>query len=133
MTIDHLIDKVEKLSKSKEALKTIGEVADILSIDPHVIRFWESKFQQIKPYKNKGIRYYTNQDIETLSEIKKFLYEEGYTIKGVQQLLSNARIKNPHMNITNQDLSECVLIERKEIEKMIEQFKSIRNKLKSLN
>ena len=128
MTIDGLIEKVEKLSKAPAALRTIGEVADILSVEQHVLRFWESKFEQIKPHKNRGIRYYTMQDIELLSKIKTWLYDEGYTIKGVQLLLSKKRGKSVSC-AKDQDLSQNIIIPREQLTLIISQLKSIRGKL----
>lgn len=74
--------------KSSGAFKTIGEVASELDIQQHVLRFWESKFSQIKPLKRGGgRRYYRPEDVELLRTIHTLLYNEGYTIKGVQKML----------------------------------------------
>ena len=74
--------------KSKAAFRTISEVADELDVAQHVLRFWETKFHQISPLKRGGgRRYYRPEDIEFLRQIKRLLYTEGYTIKGVQKLL----------------------------------------------
>jgi len=74
--------------KSKAAFRTISEVADELDVAQHVLRFWETKFHQIRPLKRGGgRRYYRPEDIELLRNIKYLLYTEGYTIKGVQRLL----------------------------------------------
>lgn len=82
-------------SKSKNAFRTISETADILDVPQHVLRFWESKFNQIKPMKRGGNRrYYRPDDIDLLKTIHFFLYTEGYTIKGVQKLLKEHGIKN---------------------------------------
>jgi DNA-binding transcriptional MerR regulator len=70
--------------KSPSAYKTIGEVSSALDIPAHVLRFWEKKFKQIKPYKNNGRRYYSPQDIQTIENIKFLLYEKGLTINGVK-------------------------------------------------
>jgi DNA-binding transcriptional MerR regulator len=73
--------------KSSGAFKTIGEVAAELGVQQHVLRFWESKFSQIKPLKRGGgRRYYRPEDIDVLKTIHHLLYDEGYTIKGVQKL-----------------------------------------------
>jgi DNA-binding transcriptional MerR regulator len=75
------------LEKSPEAYRTIREVADSLDLPQHVLRFWESRFPQIRPLKRAGgRRYYRPEDIERLRLIKRLLYDEGYTIKGVQKL-----------------------------------------------
>src|SRR5579872_680889 len=74
--------------KAPNAFRTISEVADELHIPQHVLRFWETKFQQVKPLKRGGgRRYYRPDDIALLRRISDLLYIEGYTIKGVQRLL----------------------------------------------
>ncbi|MBT9383379.1 MerR family transcriptional regulator [Pseudooceanicola sp. CBS1P-1] len=76
------------MSKSADAFRTISEVADWLDTPAHVLRFWESKFNQIRPVKRAGgRRYYRPADMELLGGIKRLLHEEGLTIKGVQKLL----------------------------------------------
>lgn len=76
------------MSKSAEAFRTIGEVADDLDVPKHVLRFWEGKFPQIKPMKRGGgRRYYRPEDLELLRGIRHLLHAEGYTIKGVQKIL----------------------------------------------
>ncbi len=72
--------------KSPTALKTIGEAAEILNVPQHVLRFWETKFPQIKPLKrNGGRRFYRPQDIEALLLIRHLLYQQGYTIEGARK------------------------------------------------
>ena len=79
-------------AKSASAFRTISEVANDLKVQQHVLRFWESKFTQIKPLKRGGgRRYYRPEDVELLKNIHHLLYQEGYTIKGVQKLLQGAR------------------------------------------
>ncbi|MEP0944295.1 MAG: MerR family transcriptional regulator [Rhizobiaceae bacterium] len=74
--------------KSPEAFKTISEVADELDLPQHVLRFWETRFRQIKPLKRGGgRRYYRPDDVQLLQGIRHLLYAEGYTIKGVQRIL----------------------------------------------
>jgi DNA-binding transcriptional MerR regulator len=74
--------------KSPEAFRTISEVAAELDLPQHVLRFWETRFPQIKPLKRGGgRRYYRPDDIELLRAIRFLLYDEGLTIKGVQKLL----------------------------------------------
>ena len=74
--------------KSETAFRTIGEVAEDLDVPAHVLRFWESKFPQLKPMKRGGgRRYYRPEDIQLLRHIRQCLYQEGYTIRGVQKLL----------------------------------------------
>lgn len=74
--------------KSATAFRTISEVADELDVQQHVLRFWETKFTQVKPLKRGGgRRYYRPEDVALLKKIHHLLYTEGYTIKGVQKLL----------------------------------------------
>jgi DNA-binding transcriptional MerR regulator len=76
------------MEKSPDAFRTISEVADDLDLPQHVLRFWETRFSQIKPMKRGGgRRYYRPQDIELIKGIRHMLYDQGYTIKGVQKLL----------------------------------------------
>ena len=80
---------------SASAFRTISEVANELSIPQHVLRFWESKFNQIKPMKRGGgRRYYRPEDIGLLRSIRNLLYHDGYTIRGVQRLLRESGAKS---------------------------------------
>ncbi|MCC7273829.1 MAG: MerR family transcriptional regulator [Alphaproteobacteria bacterium] len=75
-------------AKSAAAFRTISEVAEELDVPQHVLRFWETKFGQIRPLKRGGgRRYYRPEDVVLLQRIRRLLYDEGYTIKGVQRLL----------------------------------------------
>lgn len=83
------------MAKSRDAFRTISEVADWLEVEPHVLRFWESKFSQIKPVKRAGgRRYYRPNDMVLISGIKKLLHEDGITIKGVQKILREEGVKH---------------------------------------
>ncbi len=76
------------MDKSPDAFRTISEVAEDLDLPQHVLRFWETRFSQIKPLKRGGgRRYYRPQDVDLIKGIKSMLYDQGYTIKGVQKLL----------------------------------------------
>jgi DNA-binding transcriptional MerR regulator len=76
------------LSKAPEAFRTISEVADGLDVPQHVLRFWETRFTQIRPMKRGGgRRYYRPNDVDLLNGIRQLLYGEGYTIRGVQRIL----------------------------------------------
>jgi DNA-binding transcriptional MerR regulator len=76
------------LDKAPEAFRTISEVADELDVPKHVLRFWEAKFAQLKPMKRGGgRRYYRPEDVALLRGIRVLLYNDGYTIRGVQKLL----------------------------------------------
>jgi len=82
--------------KSAAAFRTISEVASELAVPQHVLRFWESKFSQIRPLKRGGgRRYYRPEDVTLLRRIRQCLYEDGYTIKGVQRLLREGQLKPP--------------------------------------
>jgi DNA-binding transcriptional MerR regulator len=81
-----------RLAKSAAAFRTISEVADDLDVAQHVLRFWESKFPQVRPLKRGGgRRYYRPEDVDLLRQIRSLLYEEGYTIRGAQKLLKGHR------------------------------------------
>ena len=83
------------INKSKSAFKTIAEVADELGLATHVLRFWETKFSQIKPMKaTGGRRYYRPDDVEIIKLIKGLLYNNRYTIEGAQQLIKEKGLKN---------------------------------------
>lgn len=83
------------MAKAPDAFRTISEVADWLGTPAHVLRFWESKFSQVKPVKRAGgRRYYRRQDMVLLGGIKKLLHEDGLTIKAVQQLLRQEGAKH---------------------------------------
>jgi DNA-binding transcriptional MerR regulator len=80
--------------KSAGAFRTISEVATDLDVPQHVLRFWETKFSQIRPLKRGGgRRYYRPEDVELLRSIRALLYGDGYTIKGVQKLLREGGLK----------------------------------------
>lgn len=86
--LDGASDARAKSKKAPNAFRTISEVADELHIPQHVLRFWETKFPQVKPLKRGGgRRYYRPDDIALLRRISGLLYIQGYTIKGVQRLL----------------------------------------------
>ena len=82
----------ERPAKASTAFRTISEVAEELGVAPHVLRFWESKFSQVRPLKRGGgRRYYRPEDVELLRQIRILLYDQGYTIKGAQKLLRQRR------------------------------------------
>ena len=83
------------VNKSKSAFRSIAEVTEDLGVAPHVLRFWETKFTQIKPMKTKSSRrYYRPDDVELIARIKDLLYNRRYTIEGVQKLFKNRSIKD---------------------------------------
>lgn len=95
---------VNVLNKSADAFRTISEVAQELDLPQHVLRFWETRFSQIKPMKRGGgRRYYRPDDVELLRGIKHLLYGEGYTIKGVQRILKEQGIRHVIMSVHGGD------------------------------
>jgi len=102
------------MAKSADAFRTISEVADWLETPAHVLRFWESKFSQVKPVKRAGgRRYYRPADMRLLGGIKKLLHEDGLTIKGVQKILREQGVK--HVTALSQPLDEVTEAEASEI------------------
>lgn len=86
------------MDKSPDAYRTISEVADELGLPQHVLRFWETRFPQIKPLKRGGgRRFYRPDDIDLVRGIQTLLYSEGYTIKGVQRILKEDGVKPVQM------------------------------------
>ena len=84
-----------RAAKSAGAFRTISEVAEELDVPQHVLRFWDSKFTQVRPLKRGGgRRYYRPEDVLLLRRIRQCLYQDGYTIKGVQRLLREGALKN---------------------------------------
>ncbi|EJF81247.1 transcriptional regulator MirA [Candidatus Bartonella washoeensis] len=113
------------MDKSSDAFRTISEVAELLELPQHVLRFWETRFRQIKPMKRGGgRRYYRPADVDLLNGIKQLLYDQGYTIKGVQRLLK----ENGVAFVTafgNGDLDTMnVVIEKKHSEQISESTSS---------
>jgi len=101
-TDDGELQLVRRSGKSEAAFRTISEVSEELDVPQHVLRFWESKFTQVKPLKRGGgRRYYRPDDVVLLRKIRDLLYAEGYTIKGVQKLLreGGAREAAPRADI----------------------------------
>jgi DNA-binding transcriptional MerR regulator len=83
------------MDKSPEAFRTISEVADALDVPPHVLRFWETRFAQVKPVKRGGgRRYYRPEDVRLLRGIRGLLYDDGMTIKGVQKILRERGVRH---------------------------------------
>jgi DNA-binding transcriptional MerR regulator len=81
--------------KSPEAFRTISEVAETLDVPPHVLRFWETRFAQVKPVKRGGgRRYYRPEDVRLLRGIRGLLYDDGMTIKGVQKILRERGVRH---------------------------------------
>ena len=128
-------------NKAPEAFRTISEVADELDLPQHVLRFWESRFREIKPMKRGGgRRYYRPDDVELLRGIRHLLYGEGYTIRGVQRILREQGAEfvqavwlegapqPPHGASEDEDFVDDVVAP----EEPIEEGRGLREKLTSL-
>tara|TARA_Y100000591_G_C21702024_1_gene628740 strand:+ start:445 stop:873 length:429 start_codon:yes stop_codon:yes gene_type:complete len=113
--------------KSPEAFRTISEVSKDLSLPQHVLRFWETKFIQIKPIKRGGgRRYYRPEDIELLKGIKYLLYNDGYTIRGVQKVIKeNGTKKILSKNIDNNSFTIDQQDNKSQLDKLDTQHTSI--------
>ena len=95
--------------KSPQAFRTISEVSNEVNIPAHVLRFWETKFPNINPLKRSGNRrYYRPEDVKLIIKIKTLLYDNGYTVKGVQKLLKENDNKNNEKNIIKEKLSSII-------------------------
>ena len=127
--------------KAAGAFRTISEVAEELNVEQHVLRFWENKFSHIKPLKRGGVRrYYRPEDVELLKNIHHLLYSEGYTIKGVQKLLSATRgnltqrvessaavvLAPEQQEVAPSPVAAAVEKNRNELEAMLAELKSMR-------
>jgi len=126
-----------KLEKSASAFRTISEVADELEVPQHVLRFWETKFPQVRPLKRGGgRRYYRPEDVELLRQIRSLLYHEGYTIKGVQRLMREGSLKERVESLEGDAVDISQLSEadrrRREITQAIAQLTSLRDRLLAL-
>tara|TARA_A100001035_G_C27572264_1_gene403691 strand:+ start:249 stop:674 length:426 start_codon:yes stop_codon:yes gene_type:complete len=136
-------------SKSPEAFRTISEVSKDLSLPQHVLRFWETKFVQIKPIKRGGgRRYYRPEDVQLLKGIKALLYNDGYTIRGVQKVIkengTKKLLKKPSENkiftesqkdnnplLTENTISKHAINEtkRKKLINVLDDLMQLKNKL----
>lgn len=118
-------------AKSATAFRTISEVARELDLQPHVLRFWETKFPQVKPMKRGGgRRYYRPEDVEVLREIQRLLHSEGFTIKGVQARL---RKKGGAAKLVDDARARSALtvLQTRKLQKALTELKSIRAELVS--
>src|SRR3954454_8848857 len=78
---------------------TIGEVSDLCGVKPHVLRYWEQEFTQLKPVKRRGNRrYYQHHEVLLIRRIRELLYEEGFTISGARNRLDNIRLENGRLD-----------------------------------
>ena len=118
----------KKLEKSKSAFRTISEVAHHLNLPTHVLRFWETKFSQVHPLKRGGgRRYYRPEDVQLLSHIRSLLYDEGYTIKGVQKLMREGNLKKSDLAPSPSDMASFEANSLKsEIQDAIDELEALR-------
>ena len=136
------------IEKSPQAFRTISEASDILSLPPHVLRFWESKFTQIKPLKRAGgRRFYRPKDILFILGIKKLLHTDGLTINGVKRLIKedgtnfiinigqNLRDNNSNSqkkeNIFNKFNIQISKIDKEKINELINKLNFLKSKIES--
>lgn len=124
-----------RLEKADGAFRTISEVSHDLGVPQHVLRFWESRFSQIKPLKRGGgRRYYRPEDIALLKRIKALLYTDGMTIKGVQKFLREGpgeeRIASaPVAEVTTTPVG--AIMDREELERMMAELTALRDDLRA--
>ena len=98
---------------------TIGEVGGLCAVKPHVLRYWEAEFPQLKPVKRRGNRrYYQRQDVVLIRQIKSLLYEQGYTIGGARQKMSDSPEELVQSRVDSSDSSSLV----KDLEEVITQL-----------
>jgi DNA-binding transcriptional MerR regulator len=126
-----------RVEKSASAFRTISEVADELEVPQHVLRFWETKFPQVRPLKRGGgRRYYRPEDVELLRQIRSLLYHEGYTIKGVQRLMREGALKERVESLEGDTIDLSQLSEgerrRREVAIAIGQLNALRDRLLAL-
>jgi DNA-binding transcriptional MerR regulator len=119
--------------KSAAAFRTISEVAEDLDVPQHVLRFWETKFSQVRPLKRGGgRRYYRPEDVELLRHIRDLLYTEGYTIKGVQRLLRESGGKAVVEEPSAGEGEGLTASQRKELKALKDELMALRELLKSV-
>lgn len=123
----------EKLKKKSGAFRTIREVAEHLNVEQHVLRFWETKFSQIKPMKRGGNRrYYRPEDIAVLERIHELLYDKKYTIKGAQGVLKG-NTRNQIAEISNSNKKpEVKVVEKGLSPKQLSMLKETLSNLKDM-
>ena len=87
------MDGEDRSGKSPDAYRTIGEASEVIGVPQHVLRFWETRFSQVRPVKRAGNRrYYRPGDIALLKRIRQLLHDDGYSIRGVQRLLRSSGV-----------------------------------------
>ena len=110
--------------KSENAYRTITEVAELLQVQPSVLRFWETQFKQIKPMKRMGRRYYQAEDVVLLARIRDYLYKDFLTIKGVQKRLNSGECEviSQQTETTEQRAQDTFLREITEIKNDLAEY-----------
>ncbi len=118
------------VNKSKAAFRTIAEVAEELGVGTHVLRFWETKFSQLKPMKrNGGRRYYRPDDVELLKCIKNLLYVKRLTIEGAQKEIRSTGVKALIGGTIQDDFFAAETDERSVLDKTVAELHEIRDEL----
>ena len=118
------------VNKSKAAFRTIAEVAEELGVGTHVLRFWETKFSQLKPMKrNGGRRYYRPDDVELLKCIKNLLYVKRLTIEGAQKEIRSTGVKSLIGETIQDDFFAAETDERSVLDKTVAELHEIRDEL----
>jgi len=116
--------------KSAQAFRTISEVADLLDIPAHVLRFWETRFTQIQPVKRGGgRRYYRPEDIALLRGIQDLLHVQGMTIKGVQKVLKERGLK--HVMGIGQEMELTVVSDKPDLKEIVKGLENLRSSIAS--
>ena len=120
-------------TKSANAFRTISEASSELNLPQHVLRFWETKFNQVRPLKRGGgRRYYRPEDIALLRHIQGLLYDTGYTIKGVQKLMRDRNLKQQNITETNNiDTSTAPNTNQPELKNILSELQKIQRILHS--
>jgi len=89
---------------------TIGEVSELCDVKPHVLRYWEQEFTQLKPVKRRGNRrYYQRQDVMLIRQIRELLYEQGFTIGGARQRMSGTEIEDEKPAVNKQLVKDLII------------------------
>ncbi len=124
---------IELNKKSATAFKTISEASALLNVPQHVLRFWESRFSQIKPLKmGGGRRYYRPEDIDILSKIHNLLYKQGYTIKGAKKAFELKEVKPMEIKTVPETSKSVILTDkqRKQVSAIRHELLGLREKLR---
>ncbi|MFQ5955155.1 MAG: MerR family transcriptional regulator [Kiloniellales bacterium] len=128
---------LRQTTKSPAAFRTISEVAAELDVPQHVLRFWETRFSQVRPMKRAGgRRYYRPEDVALLRRIRTLLYQDGYTIRGVQRLLRAGAPPEPAVTGTagSADAGTGARLDaetRRQLEKLLEALTELRELLRA--